>query len=463
MISPIGICFIVLFVLIKISKRNTCQQFCCFFAITCALSINNLAGYFIRIASIEIGCVDIFLAICTLYALIISLNRKIKLKFSVSLVLLGIVFIGFVSGILLPANVMIRDYSSSNWDIVVLGGATLSLPQIGMQSFVMLIKLICFLITASFFKEIHSQSDLNNVKSIVNLSVRIHIVFVLFELISKSLLSYCGITDFIRESFLGGTNIFTGISYRGGLVALYGLTNEASHLAEVIFKYLCIVLICREFKHNIVFNLISVFILLLSMSFSAVMYAVCLILIYILRSQRPLNNIFALGAILIAVLIAFNALGLDYYFSRINGFVVDIQTIITNPDSIRFNEVTSSKVRLYGILKTFTAYLSRPLFGLGLGTAYCNSGLISLLSNIGLLGTIAWIVYMKSFLPSERVGTRAILLFIIVLLLPNILNGDMGMLYKIEEVLLISLVPCGCTRKVKKGVRNAKCGCAVKL
>ena len=86
------------------------------------------------------------------------------------------------------------------------------------------------------------------------------------------------------------------------------------------------------------------------------------------------------------------------------------------------------------------AFFERPLLGIGLGTAYCNSGIVSLLSNIGVAGTLAWIYYCLRFGDGDRKPLKLCIVFLAMFILPNILKGGMGMLYATHNLLFILLI-----------------------
>jgi hypothetical protein len=99
------------------------------------------------------------------------------------------------------------------------------------------------------------------------------------------------------------------------------------------------------------------------------------------------------------------------------------------------DDYSSEAVRLISSTETFKATLSRPIFGLGIGTAYSVSGIISILSNIGFLGLYIW----YRLLTTEYYKTKNKIL-IIIILTPIIFTGDMYSLYDTSYLLLIPLI-----------------------
>lgn len=54
-----------------------------------------------------------------------------------------------------------------------------------------------------------------------------------------------------------------------------------------------------------------------------------------------------------------------------------------------------------------------PLIGLGIGTVYCHSGLVQILSNIGILGTLSFIAFHISLLPKCKLRFKTIIKVVI--------------------------------------------------
>ena len=95
---------------------------------------------------------------------------------------------------------------------------------------------------------------------------------------------------------------------------------------------------------------------------------------------------------------------------------------------VDFGSVAS---RLIGIIESFKSYTVRPIIGLGLGTVYCLSGLVSILANIGLIGFIIWIRLLTvSYFKLN-------LLLTISLLSPILLTNDLSSLYDTAYIAII--------------------------
>jgi hypothetical protein len=95
----------------------------------------------------------------------------------------------------------------------------------------------------------------------------------------------------------------------------------------------------------------------------------------------------------------------------------------------------SEASRIIGMVESFSSYLARPIIGLGLGTTYCVSGIVSILSNIGLLGLVVWIRLLTVHyfrLPN--------LLTTVGIFLPILVTNDLGALYDTAYLAIIPFI-----------------------
>jgi len=98
-------------------------------------------------------------------------------------------------------------------------------------------------------------------------------------------------------------------------------------------------------------------------------------------------------------------------------------------------DYSSEASRLIGTIESFKSYLSSPWIGLGIGTTYCVSGLVSILANTGLLGLVFWvriIVWHYCKQKSVLLGFSA--------LLPIAVTGSIDTMYDTSYLVLIPLL-----------------------
>lgn len=442
---PFSIFTIVIIFFIIFKKNSLWEKYINFFTLTVVYEMNKLSGYFIKLGGREIECSDILLMICTILAVyfIYKKGKVKKMQIYLAFFLLLSVFIGIIHTMLVQPVSQIRDYSG-NWDSYVYGTSNLSYAVISWQSVLMTIRLILFIIISFTIIYISNEESYKITNKCIKLT-KFHILYAFIEVLTKYTLKVNWMTQL--KNFILGVGHSTYISFivRGSGISINGLTREPSHLSEALFLFIVLCILSEEIRSNKFWIMLAIFVMLFSMSFSTVMYGFILIILYIYVNQikikwnlkMMLGSFIIFTALSIAIYVCLNN---DYYSNRISGFLDDANIIFSGVESFKYTQITSSKVRLLGIRKTFDAFLERPLFGFGIGTAYCNSGIVSLLSNIGIISTLIWILFCLNIANRKRNDRKTFIKFLIVTILPNIVKGGIGMLYGSYCLMLVMLI-----------------------
>lgn len=437
-----GVIIIAVFTILLFCK-GIHKKYLALFSLSSAVEINAVAGYFLMVGGREIGYSDLTLVITSITAIVylLSENRINRNQFLVSLLIIVTVLLGVVHTMISTPNTKIIDYSTG-WDAYLYGYVELSDASITAQTILMLIKFLLYLLN-SYVVIRFGYADLRQITGICKALIKVHITYALVEVATKYILRTNALTEF-RNIFFGlGGSTESSFRTRGSGVAIYGWTREASHLTEVMFLFLVMCILTKDIKNQKVWMLFAAVIMAASMSFSTLMYVVCIVLLFIVVYGVKINKrtfaVIFLGCCAVVGL-GYVLVNNEYYMGRLSGFFADSAQILSGVTSFSREMVTSSKVRLMGITETLKGFFERPLFGLGLGTAYCNSGIVSLLSNIGLVGTGLWIYYCVRFGISNRRVSQILAIFFAVLILPNVIKGGLGMLYATYNLLFASLV-----------------------
>lgn len=428
-------------ILIFLTKKTTVERFLALFALTVIMEANMLSGYFISISGKEIEYSDVSLAITFILALVILCKRKKAYKKSIilSICLISCTFLGVIHTLISTPNTLIIDYNTG-WDAYLYGTVSKQNASIGFQSVLMFIRLVLFIVISNGCIVIDEEKLTKTAQIIIDFS-KFHICFAYFELLTKLLFNSNNLID-IKSLILGvGQSTVTTLNYRGLTVSLYGLTRESSHLSESMFLFCSICLLSGLMKKNKKWFILSLVLMMLSMSFSTIMYVVCIVITYILINNINIKKNISTIAIFLFVLIT----GIvfissnSYYMERLVGFFTDL-SFVKSGGIISYNNITSSKVRLYGILETFKAFCERPLFGFGIGTAYANSGIVSMLADVGIITAIIWCILSMNIGQNAKYKKKSILLFISVMLLPNVLKGGFNMMYASYSILICLMI-----------------------
>lgn len=362
-------------------------------------------------------------------------------QFRYALILIIWVLLGAtVTCIIPPVATVISP--SVGWDAVLYGRVHKTVAIIDMSFVISFIGLVLFMLLLLTIRDL-TDSEKNTLFCEVVIVTKVHIVFVFIEIITKYIFRSNIMTN-VRDIILGvGVSTSTALEHRGTGYAIYGLTREASHLSTVLFIFLLLLILSKKLKENKIWAICSLVIMALTMSFSTLMYLLVLMVICIITYDRKISKKMLYTMLLFGLLISIGIMLLlnnKYYSMRISGFFEDVSYILSRK-TIAINEVTSSKVRMYGIIETFKLFLERPLIGVGLNTAYCHSGIIMVLSNIGIVGFLVWIKFLKEICDEKvKFLSKNNFILLAVIVLPNLLKGGIGMIYSPYIILIVSFV-----------------------
>ncbi len=436
---------------ILVKGKNLKNIFFGFFSLTVILDMNMLSGYFVKIGGSEIGYSEVALLFTSIVAAIIIINSgKINRKlFSWGVVWIVVLGVGIIHTLFLPPETKVMDFSTA-WDAYFYGTSAPKEAVVSMQSVLILFKIMLYMVNTFVVVDL-SKDNIELIGELCKKFTKIQIVYALCEVVTKYI-AKSNVMTIIRDYILGvGNSTASSLLTRGEGVAIYGLTREVSNLAKVLFLFVLICILTNDVRKQMVWVILSIIVMFLSMSFSNIMYVVCALLVYVVQNEVHLNRkgIAVLGAVIcISVVFVFSILNSEYYMSRISGFFADMGTIFGG-NIVIGSSVTSSKVRMYGISETMKAFFERPLWGIGAGTAFCNSGLVSALANVGMGGLLLWIWNCFYIGKITLQKGKKVLLFLFLLLLPNVLDGGLDMIYALYNLLLILLI-----RDDENGPRN---------
>ncbi|WP_143155300.1 hypothetical protein [Wenyingzhuangia marina] len=345
-----------------------------------------------------------------------------------------------------PSDEGIIAFNTGSWDRYMRGVTNLTTPVFSMQSILMFIRVVIFVAIMLATKDLFNREDF------IEMGKRI-------GFFSKLLLIY-GITEFLLSYVLkiDTTNILKlffgrGVATSNDFGRLKGLSREPSYYSHALYNAIIILYALSKidyenkniFKKYKVWIIIAFFLGLISSSFAFVLVTVTLLIffyvvsnienrkfVFYLKPQAGLISI--LGLLILMIILPFVDLTDFTYYERILESLNQFSKGVNRTYKLG-SDYSSEAVRLISGIETFKATLSRPLFGLGIGTAYSVSGIISILSNIGFLGLFIW----YRLISTEFYKTKKKIL-ILILLTPIVFTGDMYSLYDTSYLLLIPLI-----------------------
>ena len=442
-------------------------------AFSCCLEINSLGGYMFKTAGgNEIAYNEVVIGLTSAIALIMLVSNKMRIKKKLLIRLLIfnlIIFLGIAFAVILPSDAKILDATTGNWDAFLAGESEKTSIVIGNQTYLMLVRCAIISLLLLVSKAFLKRKDYQKIVSSILVTIKIHLIFVLFEYVTQTFFSLSIASQF-RTAFFGlAKATYTGIIFRGSHAELQGFTKEPSHLSDVLFLFVAFIILTKSVNKNIIWLVLTVFLWLISGAFSAIMYIAALGLMYYIcyreeritikenegrkikiRSSIIIICILIIGGIGFTVLIFNN----EYLVSRMEKAIAVITTIY-NTASIGKLGSSSETARIYGAFDTIrTVLTNRPLFGFGLGTAYAHSGIACALGQIGILGVLSWMQLLKQYINFDGIRNKKNIewIYITVFILPNILKGDLTMIYSTRIIPMLFLISTYAKYKINTSV-----------
>lgn len=404
-------------------------------------------GYFIKISGIEIEYNDVLLGCLFILSMAMFLkNSKIPRKSGrLSLFLLLSIIISIFMCIIWPASVEVIDFHHS-WDAYLRGDASqMHLVSYSSQSLMMFFRVMIFVVILNIAYKYFDREDWISILKRLIPFAKIVVVYGVIELILKFGLGI-NITPWMSQFF--GRGISTGAR----LTRLSGISREASYYALALFNFLILFLsdyyIESEVKRkraNIIWITIIIVIGAASTSFSFVIVALSFLFILLyLKNFNYRKKFLIILAVFAVVAVLCVYLFLDEFLSiaassninilnRIAESITAIQTALSG--SLLSGQPTSEMARLGGGIYTFNAALARPVFGLGIGTAYTTMGIICIFANVGIVGLALWLKLLFG-----EYGGKMTVPLMVCLLLPPFFCNDLYTLYDTSYLLLIPII-----------------------
>lgn len=303
----------------------------------------------------------------------------------------------------------------------------------------MLIRACIFVTILVIAKSLLVKQDWIEILHVLILFAKILILFGLIEIIFRYVLNVD--LNPILNQFFG-----RGISTGGGLTRLQGLSREPSHYALALFNMSILFLVLSKMSGNVIRNLFwFLSILLIGSLANSFSFFVCILSFLILLTT--INSIQAdkfsvlsfsfytlVAGVFVFAFLLYSWFENSNLIARIFESGIQAQKSFTGSYVIGI-DYGSEASRIIGMVESFRSYLARPIFGLGIGTTYCVSGIVSILANIGLLGLIIWVRLLT--VHYYRLSNFFILLG---LFSPVLVTNDLGALYDTSYLALIPLL-----------------------
>lgn len=424
---PFSVILLIYIVYIFIHHKKTNDIFVHLLGANIFVEIFINIGYFVKIGSYELMYSEAIMGILGILSVLIIFQYPVKIKpFYKGSIL---IFASLISTLLLAINPF--DYSDiNNRAIWVYSFLNISAhPEFTSQTLAFQIRIILYVIIALATTIMIDKDNINGLVKFIQKYGKAVLLIGIFEFISKNIFKSNILYNTLSIIFGEGSSTLSKLLIRNSLYTIQALNREPNHFTSALF-WLGITFIYTNNcdKKNKQYLFATIALMLISGSLASIVFSAALIAIYAIKSKKKLSVILFL---FLGVTILIQFVDLSYYLNRI----MAIQYLFEAGGNINLS--SSEHIRIGGIIENFKILLYRPLFGIGLGTLYTHAALPTILSNLGLLGTIAWFDFNFNGIANTRISAQTISL-VTVFIVVFTFNLNSGLLYSMG--LLLSLL-----------------------
>ena len=453
---------LVILIYILLKKDNLKVKYVKLITLLSIIEVIMLNGYFIGFEGKGISVkffLDILVGIVSIYYIYKEKIKINKFLFFWIIFLLIYVLLGIFLEIIMPYDQPIVNYvSEGNWDGYVLGKMNKAMINISWSNvFLLYFKILVYCLVVFIVKTTFVRTDIIYILNNIIKVGRFIIYYGYIEYFIKNILNQI---DIITNFNIILTGLSGQISNSNDLYRLIGITAEPSYFILSIFTLLVFNLIANEIKRkdkSICIKtyksfeiILALFLLYLSGGFSFFWYLFIFILIYFLLKQevyiislkrflKLMMFLIFISSIFIYLLNYISSLNDDAFANRINNAIEVICYLWQYGIAINSTLIgeTSNVARLTSIYDVFNDFLNRPILGLGIGIQSAYSGVVTMLSEFGILG--CYILYkIVTFKVNKHIKYDYVLLgcyFIIA----NIPIGVKSIGYETFSIILIEV------------------------
>ncbi len=428
--------------IIGLLRKSLKKVFTYFLTVSIALTLNLRMGYFFMFKGIELGYGSVVIYFTAMIAFLYLIQTKIILK-PLSVIFFGLIVFFVVNVICFYIFPYTGKVIATDWEKFCRGEdvwTTLSSSSLQMGYYATLISLGIILLCG---KKTLDRSNWLKILNNVLFVCKINIILGIIEFFVKNIFQSQIVTDCCIKIFGSYGAQQNELDLRGLFYTIQGATKEASMYTTTMFYTALLFLVKgkltnkKDFYRSRIWLFISVVMLLINTTMSSVLYLGLLGLIgfghnLILKKKRGGNGLFIIGrvallavsGVLCAVIFAnySTLLKSDNYIIRRIGRAAE--QVLLSLQSSSNNQYSSESIRFTGIFYDLRMWLKKPLIGFGFGTLVCNSGIVTMLVNVGLIGVILWFLFLLFFGKSGKNTCREVVFLVEIWILPSLILND---------------------------------------
>jgi len=386
-------------------------------------------GYFAKLGSFTVEYNYVFSVINLIFAIYtLCFKKREKKDLIILFSFLAFLFISLLIPLVFNLKYLSVGFNNA-WDIYF--GTNLVMEEVGFSfhSVPMFARCVIFCLSAYAFSKNITKEDLFRYSKILFKVSNFVIVFAIFEFLFTNLID----EFFLRKLFFDffGHSEATYILPKiigNGIYLPMGFMREPSSYARALFLLSTnnILLLMFKYKNKkVIINLICLMILLVvSKSLSAFIYlgTIIFIFLYLIKNKKIRNYI--LLSIPVILIVLFFIMG-----DRINNILGVFSILDKMPSELT---QASETIRLYSIFNNLKYFIINPILGCGFGTIYSYSTLVTILTNIGIVGMLLYICVIYRITTKATNYNKFSWFTLIVILLTHSLIGHLSHLMYLE-------------------------------
>lgn len=420
-------------------------------------------GYIVKIGSFALEynmMSSIILFIPSIYILTSNVNKKSNKWF---IILLICMLLGAVKSIISRQQIMGITHSE-NWDTYFAEHKPIHLINFNMSQFtIMLVRFIITFINMSAFGLIFNQHHLKILTKTIRCYMIISLVLYVFEII---IYNFTGSILF-RETLVNmlGPNGFVYVYPRLFLNKIYTpllLLSEPAAVAFALFISGCNEIFLFNYKKkksSIILLFILMIFLLMTSAMTSILYLIVLVISFL--STLLKNKSHLIISLIIIFLIMIGPI-ISMYNKELTVFLENFKLY---KYGIPYLSTNSKVVRTYSIYIEILHFIKNPILGIGLGTSFSHSGFFTMLSNIGIFGTIASFMLISSYYSNFNFKRSSYLLAIFSIIIVYSISGNFSMYLYIQytQILFFLLIASNKSEKSNLHLTNKEKSIAIYL
>ncbi len=378
-------------------------------ALAIALEVMISIGYFIKIKGVDIGFSEVLIILDVAVCFLITGKRQAinVALFPKGMMLITACVLSLFMQIIYPYKEGVVS-AEANWDLYYFYGQYPREITLGINNIKEIIHVVCYVIVMiQFFSLNRGLKQRLLCKTFMY--CKPFIWYGLFEYFMVKVIHARELLTKTQIAVFGNSYINdAGIISLGVEDRLRGLKSEPSMYGFALFTFFCLgvylAITKKEKRQYRIYAFISFMLMFFSKSFTAVVCSAIIFifgLLFVYKKGDSMTKRILVIFLICSFVFGFLVIGFfykhdfeSYYLKRIHLALVNMRDLSIDGWTGDYSSTdASTKVRMISIVGSLKYFISRPLWGLCLGSTYAHSTMATMLASIGTIGTVAWFLF----------------------------------------------------------------------